>query len=226
MSTTLESLDQQMACLMQCDGWEVLPVRSHIVFKAPGKKAAYRFIRQYSDALSRYRCPVYVTFDDLTVITANNCTGEKIMEYGTYLELGQQAKLTLALLRIADDILSHPEKSRGLVRLEDQAQIVVSGGGDGRYLMGAAPNHYSQLKRPDYWSPESLADFERDWRRRLTVGGDWETFEYMIRYPSPGKDLSPGLPPDTRMITDFRLVDDGFGNLFHYCQNRDLTSLI
>jgi hypothetical protein len=165
-----------------------------------------------------------VTFDDLTVIAANYI-GEKSMEYGTYLELGQQAKLTLPLLRIADDILSHPEKSRGLVRLEDQAQIVVSGGGDGQYLMGAAPNHYNQLKRPDYWSAESLADFERDWRRRLTVGGDWETFEYMIRYPSPGKDLSPGLPPDTKMITDFRLVDDGFGNLFHYCQNRDLISI-
>lgn len=221
---TLRMQDAQIALLMQQPGWQCYPARSYVLFEAPDKQSAYNFIQRYSEALAAYWCPVYLTVDRLSAIAANYKTGRSIMSE-LYLEFGQSAKLTLPLLRIADEMLSHPEQSTGLVRVADNAQIVVTGGAEGAFMMGASPEHYNQLRREQYWDAESLHGFEQEWRSRLTIGGDWETFEYLIRYPSPGKVLGSRMPPDSKMITDFRLVEDGNGNLYHYCRNRDLIAI-
>lgn len=215
-------LDSDLARFLQKPGWELCPSRRWMLVKAPSKREAHHFTLMFGDVLAAWtkRFNVYVNYGN-KIFEIPNMTNSN---QRSFLQFSQSPRLTLPLLRVAEEIMNHPEQSLGIVRVADQAQMAVNGGQDGRYLFGADPLHYSQLKRHQYWNAEDLRTFNLDWPRRLDINSEnWSQFRYRVRYPSPGKDLNG--PDDTLMICDFRLIDDGFGNLYHLGRNVGMEAI-
>lgn len=60
----------------------------------------------------------------------------------------------------------------GIVRLSDELQVIMASGMAGVLLSGVAIDQTTQWKRPEFWHPEDLSDFNRDWRRQLDIEGN------------------------------------------------------
>ncbi|MEO1146309.1 MAG: hypothetical protein AAFY26_12030 [Cyanobacteria bacterium J06638_22] len=139
------------------------------------------------------------------------------------LQLGQRVRLTIPLLRVVETMLGDSSISYSLVRLSDQAQIAVNGGNDGRFLSGAALEETVTWRREDYWRPNDLAEFNRAFRQEQTPNSDrWFEYRYRARNPSLSLDLQQY---DMELVTRYKLIDDGFGQLYHLGQNIELTQV-
>ena len=81
--------------------------------------------------------------------------------------IGGPIDVNRELLDVFGEMLSAPERSIGLVRLADERQISVSGGANGKYLVGASVDQATSWKRADYWHPEDLDEFNRAWQQAM-----------------------------------------------------------
>ena len=129
------------------------------------------------------------------------------------------------LLDVFGEMMSSPERSLGLVRLHDERQITVSGGADGKFLCGASVDQTEQWVRADYWHPESLHEFNREWQQQMSVGGGW--FEYRYRSFDP---LAPAYRRgpefcDYEFVSRYRLIEGPRGQLFHLAENVDMVAI-
>lgn len=139
------------------------------------------------------------------------------------LQLGQKVRLTVPLLRTVELMLSDPTVSYSLVRLADQAQIACNGGSSRQFLAGADLENVVTWTRDQYWHPDDLENFNRDWVRELEPNSQrW--MEYRYRAINPEND-SDRLSPTMRLVSRYRLIDDGFGQLFHLGQNLELETI-
>lgn len=119
-----------------------------------------------------------------------------------------------ALLDAFGEMLSNPQRSMGLVRIPDERQISVSGGAGGRFLIGKTKEEATQQRRADYWHPGDLLAFNRDWRREMSIDGDW--FEASYRCFPTG---SSAQFCNNRFITRYKLLEGPDGTPFHLCEN-------
>ena len=138
--------------------------------------------------------------------------------------IGGAIKINRQLLDVFGEMLSHPDRSIGLVRLRDERQLSVSGGAGGKFLVGASLDQVTSWKRDQYWHPEDLAEFNRTWRQDMSVGRDlW--FEWRYRSFDP---LDPNGGPDNcdyTFITKYRLIEGPDQELFHVAENVDMVEI-
>lgn len=98
----------------------------------------------------------------------------------------------------------------GIVRLSDERQIVMSSGMAGVLLSGVGIDETTQWKRPEYWHPEDLQNFNRDWRDRLDTEGN-SSLEYRYRIHKPNSQ-----DPWEYYTSSYRLLSDQQG-LYQVC---------
>ena len=96
----------------------------------------------------------------------------------------------------------------GIVRLSDERQVIMSSGMSGVLLAGVFIDETTQWKRPEFWHPEDLADFNNDWRRQLDVEGAAE-IERRYRIHKPRSN-----DPWEFYTSRYRLIQAD-GDLFH-----------
>jgi hypothetical protein len=91
--------------------------------------------------------------------------------------------LPASVLKLAAEMADSDERW-GIVRLSDQRQVVMSSGMSGVLLAGVGIDETTNWKRPEFWKPEHLAAFSRDWQRQLDIEGEREIeYRYQIRKP-------------------------------------------
>ena len=190
---------------------------------APSKSAAYKFATKYSDTLSRWaqRWDVFITYENQSIRIGSTTMSELLS-----LPVGGQMKVNSALLDIFGRMLSSPERSLGLVRLQDERQISVSGGADGKYLAGASVDQVTQWKRRDYWHPEDLENFNRDWQQSMSADSD-QWFEYSYRSFDPLAPVYRRGPEfcDFEFVSRYRLIEGPGRTLYHLAENMDMVEI-
>lgn len=139
------------------------------------------------------------------------------------IQIGGEVKVNRALLDVFGEMLSNPDRSLGLVRLRDERQIVLNGGGNGRFLGTATVSEAARLHRADYWHPGDLAEFNRDWQRELSVGGGW--IERSYRSFTLGGESQRLRRFDKLFTTRYKLVQGERGELFHFCENLGIEAI-
>lgn len=142
------------------------------------------------------------------------------------LAIGGPMRANRALLDVFGQMLSSPERSLGLVRLADERQISVSGGVDGKYLVGASVDQANQWKRSDYWHPEDLSEFNRACQQSMSTDSD-QWFEYRYRSFDPLAPADQHGPDfcDFEFISRYRLIEGPGGTLYHLGENIDMIEI-
>lgn len=219
-------IDTRLIILTCQPGWTLYPPSQlgYVRIDAPDKASCYWLTRQHGDALDRLanRFSVILGYKNAPAViwipqTMNNSSTE---DQSPILQLGQRIRLSIPLLRVVETMLSDSSVSYSLVRLSDQAQVAVNGGSGGRFLAGAALEDTVTWAREDYWQPSDLADFNRAFRQEQTPNSDrWFEYRYRARNPALGLDLQQY---NMQLVTRYKLIDDGFGQLYHLGQNVEL----
>ncbi|NJR63570.1 MAG: hypothetical protein HC769_35195 [Cyanobacteria bacterium CRU_2_1] len=70
------------------------------------------------------------------------------------------------------------------MRLSDERQVIMSSGMAGVLLSGVGIDETTNWRRPEFWNPGDLEDFNRDWRRQLDLEGNG-AIEYRYRIHKP-----------------------------------------
>lgn len=99
----------------------------------------------------------------------------------------------------------------GIVRMSDERQVVMSSGMAGVLLSGVGIDETTQWKRPEFWHPEDLSNFNRDWQRQLDVEGNG-ALEYRYRIHKPNSS-----DPYEYYRSSYRLLQSDRGELFQVC---------
>lgn len=76
--------------------------------------------------------------------------------------------LPAAILKQAADLINSEDRW-GIVRLTDERQVIMSGGMSGVLLSGVDLEQTTNWRRPEFWHPGDLDEFNRDWQRQLEV---------------------------------------------------------
>lgn len=82
---------------------------------------------------------------------------------------------------------SEDEGRWGIVRMSDERQVVMASGMAGVLLSGVGINETTNWRRPEFWHPDDLRNFNRDWQRQLDVEGNG-SIEYRYRIHKPGSN--------------------------------------
>lgn len=204
--------DQYLAALFTQPGWQLrsnLPCWACLV--VPNWEDVCYLAEHYCASLARsfnQRVPIYIEYGGSDRHTCQITSTGKIMN----ITIGE-IEVNRALLDCFGEMLSCPERSLGLVRLNDEKQVTVSGGAGGSFLGSFKKEDAQKLYRSDYWHPQDLREFNRDWQRSLSVDGEW--MEYTYRSFDLAGDRSTF---NRRFTTRYKLVQAPQG-LFHYCEN-------
>lgn len=132
-------------------------------------------------------------------------------------------RVNRVLLDAFGEMLANPDRSIGLVRLSDEKQICVSGGDDGKYLVGANLDQVTTWKRSEYWHPEDLSNFNREWAQSMSINGDWFEYRYRSFDPlaeNPGPDKC-----DYTFVSRYRLIEGPNREMFHLGENLDMIEI-
>ena len=221
-------LDSRLIISVSQPGWTLHPPSKlgYVRIDAPDKIRCHWLIKNHGDALDRLttKFSVAVGYQHSPAVIwipqkMNNSTEDQ----SPILQLGQRVRLTIPLLRVVETMLGDSSISYSLVRLSDQAQIAVNGGNGGRFLSGAALEETVTWRREDYWRSNDLAEFNRAFRQEQTPNSDrWFEYRYRARNPSLSLDLQQY---DMELVTRYKLIDDGFGQLYHLGQNIELIQV-
>lgn len=82
---------------------------------------------------------------------------------------------------------SEDEGRWGIVRMSDERQVIMASGMAGILLSGVGINETTNWRRPEFWHPDDLRDFNRNWQRQLDVEGNG-AIEYRYRIHKPGSN--------------------------------------
>lgn len=232
MTQNLELASKLMLIASQPDWGFSAPLQHGYVSIMAPNKAAHRWFldtcAEDIESLSSRFCVLVGYAGSAELVTAlckteqvNSMTDSGISS--PLLQLGQKVRLTVPLLRTVELMLSDPTTSYSLVRLSDQAQIACNGGSSGRFLAGADLEDVVTWTRDQYWHPGDLETFNRDWMRDMEPNSErW--MEYRYRAINPDSDTDR-LRPTMNLVSRYRLIDDGFGQLFHLGQNLDINEI-
>jgi hypothetical protein len=122
--------------------------------------------------------------------------------------------LPLTVRQVAADMMDSDGRW-GIVRVcnnrgfLDQRQVVMSSGMSGVLLAGVDIAETTSWKRPQFWLPADLVDFNRDWQRQLDIKGGRELeYNYQIRPPRTNDSYR-------RYTSRFRLLEGEDGIMYH-----------
>lgn len=203
-----------------------------VVIEVPAYKDVRYLVKAFGRLLSswartgmgvfvRYESEITCQIDNEGNLMSNLTTPEVLIPH-----IGGSISLNNDLLTVLGEMLASPERSIGLVRLSDERQLSVSGGANGKYLVGASVEQATQWHRADYWHPEDLYEFNREWQRMMTPGST-QWFEYKYRSFDP---LAPSYARgpqfcDFEFVTRYRLVQGPKNELYHVAENMDMIEI-
>lgn len=113
--------------------------------------------------------------------------------------------LPATVLRTATDQMADvPDGRWGIVRLSDQRQVVMSSGMSGVLLAGVGIAETTNWRRPEFWHPADLSEFNRDWQNQSRQ----IEYSYRIRKPRSAD-------PWEQYTSRFRLLQGEDGLAYH-----------
>ncbi len=98
----------------------------------------------------------------------------------------------------------------GVVRLSDERQVIMSNGMTGVLLSGVQISETTNWRRPEFWHPEDLEEFNRDWPNQLNESGE-NIMQYRYRIHKPASN-----DPWEYYTSSYRLLREG-RDLYQVC---------
>ncbi|NEP76144.1 hypothetical protein [Okeania sp. SIO2G5] len=179
----------------------------------PGKNEASELLKQHGSIMRTWPGRTFVKYGNREIEVSKGVNSmNDIMQVNGL-------TLTVPVIEMVRDI-HQIGKSCGVVRLSDDWQCIVFDGKkhnneDGKFLIGHSIDTTTTWKRKQYYSPESYELMQQFLRDEMSVGSEWKEFSYTVRDPEGDTNVLTH-----RLVTDFKLVDDGLGNYYHWGQNR------
>lgn len=163
-----------------------------------------------------FEIPAYLALENLL----NQGDSMNNIEFpGLY--LGQEIKIYSSnFLRTLLNLLENKDNNSGLVRLNDNVQLVLTHGS--AISLGVADaSPYTNLRREDYWFPADLESFNREWRQQLREDGTNSIEFSYLALDDPLNDQQEKLNW-VRCTSRYRLLKDG-NQLYHQAQCLDFV---
>ncbi|MGI8935409.1 MAG: hypothetical protein ACR2FS_15180 [Phormidesmis sp.] len=213
--------DQYLAALVSQPGWDLRANLPHwAVLVVPTWADCCYVAKHYCSALSGITMPIYIEYGGRDRHVCQVTQEGEIMSIQI-----DGLEANRALLDAFHEILGNPDRSMGLVRIADERQITVSGGAGGRFLINKTRQEATRQHRADYWHPEDLLLFNRDWRQTMSIGGDWYEASYRCFDPKAPIEVRGPEFCDNQFITRYRLIEGPNNAMFHLCENLDVVAL-
>lgn len=218
-------LDLALFRLFQANKWEIYPRLPHwVIYSVPSEQGYNDLIERCGETLES-EARKYLTFvqisttQELVQITPN---GEIMSNTTPFINAGSEILITPNILRVFDEIVNC-SGGAGLVRLSDGLQLCLNDKSDCTLRGLATISEATKWKRKDYWNPEDLETFLRETQQQLEPNNPQSSIEftYLTFDPKTGNFQNY----DQRITSQYRLVEDGLGNLYHFGKNVDIESL-
>ena len=200
-------------------GWEIYPRLPHwVIYSVPDEKDYDELIDLCGDTLES-EARKYLTFvqisstSELIQIAPN---GDIMSNSTPFINTGSEMLITPAIMRVFEEIINC-SGGAGLVRLSDGLQLCLNEHSDGTLRGTASISDATKWKREDYWHPQHLQDFLRESRQQLEPNNPKSSmdFTYLVFDPKTGNLNNC----DQRITSQYRLIEDGLGNLYHFGRN-------
>jgi hypothetical protein len=117
-----------------------------------------------------------------------------------------------SVLRRAVVRMDEGEGRWGIVRMRDERQVVMSSGMAGVLLAGVGIESTTNWRRPEFWNPDQLREFNSQWRRTLDEAGD-RIMDYRYQIRKPGSR-----DPWEWYRSSYRLMRGEDGGLYQMCE--------
>lgn len=239
MATSSRFLDDALFRLLQQDGWTLSYGPDIIVIQTPRERDAITLIKRFVKQLQEWLVAFNLGRTDVREILVKyaipaNGRPFRIIRKETPLMSVQEIRsipdlevpslwLCPSMAKLLLELMEHPERKYGLVRVRDEQQILFSPN-----CQDLNPGHSMDealtWKRPDFWHPEDLRVFNRDTHQQLEPDNPASTIQYTWRSfdPELGLDADDGWLSFT---TEYRLVRDAYGDLIHIGRNMGMDEI-
>lgn len=233
----------ELSRLIQQPGWGVSISQESLIIDTPSKRDALCLLDAIADSLALaaanlkrisalirypyapkpYKIPI--TAGTLQMITSDDTT--LILDPNNPLIEVYCLSLSKILYPELGWFLEHPEQAGGLVRVSDNQQVAMSYANarkESDFTAGAGVKKAVKWKRSDYWHPQDLADFEREWRQKLEANNpdSWFEFKWRSFDPDLGIDSPDGW---IEFANSYKLLVDERGNTYHVSQNLGMRDI-
>jgi hypothetical protein len=178
---------------------------------------------RYPYAPKPYKIPI--TVEVLKMITNNDTT--IVLDPNNPLVEVHLLSLSKVLYSELGWFLEHPEQAGGLVQVRDNQQVAMSYANarkDNDFTAGAGVKKAVKWKRSDYWHPQDLIDFDREWAQKLEPNNpdSWMEFSWRSFDPDLGIDSCDGWIEFTNR---YKLLVDERGNNYHVSLNLGMRDI-
>jgi hypothetical protein len=239
----LDFPELELSRLIQQPGWGVSLSNESLIIDVPSKSDALSLLDALADSLALaaanlkrisalirypyapkpYKIPI--TVGTLQMITNDDTT--LILDPSNPLIEVYCLSLSPVLYPELGWLLEHPEQAGGIVRAKDNQQVAMSYANarkDSDFTAGAGVKKAVKWKRSDYWHPQDLVDFEREWQQKLEPNNPDSWMEFKWRSFDP--DLGISSPDGWIEFTNYyKLLVDDHGNTYHVSQNLGMRDI-
>ena len=214
--------DQFLAGLFNRPVWDNrLNLPHWVCLSVPAWKDAHYITEHFRASLAGCAAgglPVYVEYGDKT---RHVC---QVTSIGNVMNIQIDGlEVNRALLNVMGEMLTHDDRSMGLVRIADERQITVSS--TAQYLIGKTREEATKQHRSDYWHPEDLHRFNREWRQAMSIGGDWFESSYRCFDPKASAEVRGPNFCNNIFTTRYKLIEGPRKAMFHLCENLDVVAI-
>lgn len=176
---------------------------------------------------SPYRIPATMAYSANSPQVIMNNETPLVLDPGNPLIEVYCLALSPALYREMGWFLENPSQAGGIVRADDNQQVAMSYANakkDSDFTAGAGVKKAVKWKRSDYWHPQDLADFEREWRQKLEPNNpdSWMEFKWRSFDPDLGISSPNGW---IEFANYYKLLVDDHGNTYHVSQNLGMRDI-
>ena len=233
----------ELSRLVQQPGWGLSLSSESLIIDAPSKRDALSLLDAIADSLALaaanlkrisaliryphapkpYRIPI--TIGTLQMITNNETT--LVLDPDNPLVEVYFLSLSKVLYPELGWFLEHPDQAGGLVRVSDNQQVAMSyanASKESDFTTGAGVKKAVKWKRSDYWHPQDLIDFDKEWAQKLEPNNPDSWMEFSWRSFDP--DLGISSPDSWIEFTNrYKLLVDERGNTYHASLNLGMREI-
>lgn len=239
----LDFPELELIKLIQQPGWGLSLSEASLIVDTPSKRDAVFLLDAIADLLALaaanlnrisalvrypggvkpYKIPIPSNF--LKTIMSNETT--LILDPSNPLIEVYCLSLSRTLYPELGWFLEHPEQAGGIVRSEDNQQVAMSYANaqkNSDFTAGAGVKKAVKWKRSDYWHPQDLTDFEKEWRHKLEPNNpdSWMEFKWRSFDPDLGISSSDGW---IEFANYYKLLVDEQGHTFHVSRNLGMRDI-
>lgn len=239
----LDFPELELIRLIQQPGWGLSLSEESLIIDTPSKADAVSLLDAIADSLALaaanlkrisalirypyapkpYRIPI--TVGTLQMITNNDTT--IVLDPNNPLVEVYYLSLSRVLYPELGWFLEHPEQAGGIVRVKDNQQVAMSYANarkESDFTAGAGVKKAVKWKRPDFWHPQDLADFDQEWAQKLEPNNpnSWMEFSWRSFDPDLGIESPEGWIEFTNR---YKLLVDEQGNVYHTSFNLGMREI-